>query len=293
MTTPDLPHAAGPTAGEATAAGSTAAESTPAESRAAESRAAGTTRPYSRRSLWIELAIVFAVTLGMSGAFSLLNLIDALLAPVPLSSQTVAIVTPQAQASLIDLLKQLLSVLRGLAWGALGLYLLWRGGVSLRKRLGLDFRRPWSDLGMGAVLAAVIGIPGLALYLTAVKLGVNLTVAPATLNDVWWRLPVLVLAAIENGFLEEVLVVGYLITRLEQLRLPAWAVVAISAVLRGSYHLYQGFGGFLGNAVMGVVFALWFRRTRRLWPLVIAHSLLDIVAFAGYALLAGHVSWLP
>ena len=145
----------------------------------------------------------------------------------------------------------------------------------------------------GVVLTAVIGIPGLALYLTAVKLGVNLTVAPATLNDVWWRLPVLVLAAIENGFLEEVLVVGYLITRLEQLRLPAWAVVAISAVLRGSYHLYQGFGGFLGNAVMGVVFALWFRRTRRLWPLVVAHSLLDIVAFAGYALLAGHVSWLP
>ena len=39
-------------------------------------------RPYSRRSLWVELVIVFAVTLGMSGAFSLLNLIDALLAPV-------------------------------------------------------------------------------------------------------------------------------------------------------------------------------------------------------------------
>lgn len=258
-----------------------------------ESVAPATARPYSRRSLWIEIGIVFAVTLGMSGAFSLLNLVDALLAPAPLASQTVAIVTPQAQASLIDLLKQLLSVLRGLAWGALGLYLLWRGGINLRKRLGLDARHPWSDLATGAALAAVIGIPGLALYLTAVKLGINLTVAPATLNDVWWRLPVLVLAAIENGFLEEVLVVGYLVTRLEQLRLPGWAVIAISAVLRGSYHLYQGFGGFLGNAVMGVVFAYWFRRTRRLWPLIIAHSLLDIVAFAGYALLAGHVSWLP
>lgn len=255
--------------------------------------APGPARPYSRRSLWIELSIVFAVTLGMSGAFSLLNLIDALLAPAPLASQTVAIVTPQAQASLIDLLKQLLSILRGLAWGALGLYLLWRGGVNLRQRLGLDARRPWTDLAWGAGLAAVIGIPGLLLYLAAVKLGINLTVAPATLNDVWWRLPVLVLAAIENGFLEEVLVVGYLVTRLEQLRLPGWAVIAVSAVLRGSYHLYQGFGGFLGNAIMGVVFAFWFRRTRRLWPLIIAHSLLDIVAFAGYALLAGHVSWLP
>ncbi len=250
-------------------------------------------RPYTARSMWVELTIVFLVTLGMSGLTSLVNLIDALLAPVPLASQTVAIVVPQAQASFLDLIKQLLSVVRGLAWGALGLYLLWRSGVNLRTRLGLDLRRPWSDLATGVVLTAVIGIPGLALYLGAVAAGINLTVAPTTLNDVWWRLPVLVLAAIENGFLEEALVVGYLLTRLEQLRVPGWAAVAISAVLRGSYHLYQGFGGFLGNAAMGVVFAWWFRRTRRLWPLVIAHSLLDIVSFAGYALLHGTVSWLP
>ena len=88
-------------------------------------------------------------------------------------------------------------------------------------------------------------------YLVAVQIGINLTVAPTTLNDVWWRLPVLILAAIENGFLEEVLVVGYLLTRLDQLKVPAFAAIAISAVLRGSYHLYQGFGGFLGNAVDG------------------------------------------
>lgn len=252
-----------------------------------------TPRPYTARSLWVELVVVFLVTLGSSGLSSLVSLADALLAPVPLASQTVSIIVPQAQASYLDLIKQLLSILRGVAWGALGLYLLWRSGVNLRTRLGLDRTRPWSDLGVGVVLTAVIGIPGIALYLGAVAAGINLTVAPSTLNDVWWRLPVLILAAVENGFLEEVLVVGYLVTRLEQLRLPGWAVIAASAVLRGSYHLYQGFGGFLGNAAMGVVFAWWFRRTRRLWPLVIAHSLLDIVAFAGYALLKGTVSWLP
>ena len=252
-----------------------------------------TPRPYTARSMWVELIIVFLVTLASSGLSSLVSLIDSLLAPVPLASQTVAIVVPQAQASFLDLIRQLLSIVRGFAWGALGLYLLWRSGVNLRDRLGLDRRRPWSDLGTGVVLAAIIGIPGIAFYLSAVAIGINLTVAPSTLNDVWWRLPVLILAAIENGFLEEVLVVGYLITRLEQLKLPGWAAITSSAVLRGSYHLYQGFGGFLGNAVMGVVFAWWFRRTRRLWPLVIAHSLLDIFSFAGYALLKGSVSWLP
>jgi membrane protease YdiL (CAAX protease family) len=64
-------------------------------------------------------------------------------------------------------------------------------------------------------------------------------------------------------------------------------------VIRGSYHLYQGAGGFVGNAVMGVIFGVLFRRWRRVTPMIIAHFLIDAVAFIGYALLAGHVSWLP
>ena len=72
---------------------------------------------------------------------------------------------------------------------------------------------------------------------------------------------------------------------------PAVALVG-TALLRGSYHLYQGFGGGLGNLAMGIVFALWWMRTRRLWPLILAHTLLDVVAFVGYALLAPHVTWL-
>jgi len=249
--------------------------------------------PAERRAIKLELLIVFGITLGLSGVRSLLSLVDSLLQPVPLAQQQTQLNVPQAAASLIDLLKQLLSAAQLVGWGALGLYLLWRSGVNLRTRLGLDLRKPWADLGVGVALAAVIGIPGLIFYLVAVQIGINLTVAPVTVNDVWWRLPVLILAAIENGFLEEVLVVGYLLTRLDQLKVPAFAAIAISAVLRGSYHLYQGFGGFLGNAAMGVVFAWLFRRTRRLWPLVIAHSLLDIVVFVGYSALRGKVSWLP
>ena len=44
---------------------------------------------------------------------------------------------------------------------------------------------------------------------------------------------------------------------------------------------------------MGVVFVLLYRRWRRVGPLVAAHSLIDTVAFVGYALLAGKVGWLP
>jgi uncharacterized protein len=69
-------------------------------------------------------------------------------------------------------------------------------------------------------------------------------------------------------------------------------VIATSALLRGSYHLYQGFGGFVGNAVMGVIFAFFYLRTRRVLPLVIAHTVLDVVAFVGYTLLRDEISWL-
>ncbi|MFI5428636.1 CPBP family intramembrane glutamic endopeptidase [Aeromicrobium sp. UC242_57] len=47
-------------------------------------------------------------------------------------------------------------------------------------------------------------------------------------------------------------------------------------------HLYQGVGPGIGNFVMGLVFGYWFHRTKRVMPLVIAHTLLDVVAFVGY-----------
>jgi uncharacterized protein len=41
------------------------------------------------------------------------------------------------------------------------------------------------------------------------------------------------------------------------------AAVAIGAVFQGSYHLYQGFGAFIGNVIMGVIFGVLFLRWRR------------------------------
>ncbi len=251
----------------------------------------------TRRSVAIELVIVFAITLGMSGLRSLVSIVETQIKAheqqVSLGQFQVSVAAPQSQVGTIDLIRQLLSVAQGLAWGALGLYLLWRAGASLKRHLGLDFSRSGRDLASAVGLATLIGIPGLALYLVAHALGMSLTVAASTMTDVWWRAPVSVLIAFQNGFLEEVLVVGYLLLRLRQLDLHPAIAIAVSAVLRGSYHLYQGYGGFVGNLAMGVVFAFVFLRWRRLWPLVLAHGLIDVVAIVGYPLLHGHVSWLP
>jgi membrane protease YdiL (CAAX protease family) len=101
-------------------------------------------------------------------------------------------------------------------------------------------------------------------------------------NAHWWTVPVLLLSALENAIVEEVIAVGYLLSRLRDLRWTPWIAIIASSVLRGSYHLYQGFGQALGNVAMGLIFAWWFQRTKRLLPLVIAHALLDVVAFVGY-----------
>jgi membrane protease YdiL (CAAX protease family) len=98
---------------------------------------------------------------------------------------------------------------------------------------------------------------------------------------------------VQNAVLEEVLVAGYLLLRLRQLGWGDGRALALSALLRGSYHLYQGFGGFLGNLALGLLFGRLYQRWGRVGPLVVAHTLIDTVAFVGYAVLAGHVSWLP
>ncbi len=143
------------------------------------------------------------------------------------------------------------------------------------------------------MLAAVIGGAGLGLYLAAFHLGISLTVVPESLPAVWWRIPVLILSAAHDGILEEILVIGYLLRRLDQLRWTPWKAILFAAVLRGSYHLYQGFGAFIGNAVMGVIFGILYRRWGRVTPFIIAHTLIDAVTFVGYAALVGRVSWIP
>lgn len=158
--------------------------------------------------------------------------------------------------------------------------------------IGADLGRPAYDLGRGVLLAAAIGIPGLGFYLAARALGANTSIAAANLTSVWWAVPVLVLAAVQNSVLEEVVMIGYLFTRWGQAGWRPGAILGVSALIRGAYHLYQGFGGFLGNLVMGLVFGLVYRRTGRVGPLIVAHTLLDVVAFVGYALLRGHLSWL-
>ena len=244
-------------------------------------------RPRTR--LRAEVVIVLLLSLGESAVRAVVSLVADLTAGKPLSEQAAVLNQSLSPRPYLDLTKQLLGIFFALVPVLLVLYLLDRP----RRTLGISLDRPGFDLGWGFGLAAAIGIPGLLLVYVAARFGLNAQIVPADLAPVWWAIPVLIIAAIQNAILEEVIVVGYLVTRLQSFGWRVAAVVAASAVLRGSYHLYQGFGAFVGNAVMGVVFALFFVRFKRVMPLIVAHSLLDIVAFVGYTVVPkAWLSWL-
>ncbi|SCK42999.1 Membrane protease YdiL, CAAX protease family [Streptomyces sp. AmelKG-D3] len=247
----------------------------------------------SRRILRSETVLVLALSLGASAVSSLISFVGSLTKPGGLKDQAATLNGSYAPGRpWLDLAWQMFGIATALVPVALVAHLLIREGAGLRT-IGFDRTRPWSDLGRGTLVAAGIGSAGLAFYLVARASGFNLTVVPESLPDVWWKFPVLILSAAENSVVEEAIVVAYLLRRLDQLGWSPLASLVASSVLRGTYHLYQGIGGFIGNMVMGVVFVLLYRRWGRVGPLVVAHTLLDIGAFVGYALLAGKVDWLP
>ncbi|HTA09478.1 MAG TPA: CPBP family intramembrane glutamic endopeptidase [Streptosporangiaceae bacterium] len=266
------------------------------EARADEARAADAARatlslPPPKYLRW-EIIAVFAISLGASGVNALLSLIGSLLARQSLSSQHALLVGSQSPNHWFDLVLQLVGIAEALTPVLLVLYLMARSGEP-PSVLGLDASQPGRDLARGAVVAAIIGGAGLGLYIAAFNLGLSLNVVPESLPNVWWRIPVLLLSAAHDGILEEILVIGYLLRRLGQLGWTPWRAIVAAAILRGSYHLYQGFGAFLGNFVMGIIFGALYRRWGRVTPLIIAHALIDAVTFVGYAALVGKVSWLP
>jgi membrane protease YdiL (CAAX protease family) len=249
--------------------------------------------PVPRRWLVIEIWLVFALSLGASGVRALLHLLADLTNGQALKSQTALLNGSQAPGRpWLDLALQLVDIASGLIPVLLVAHFLIRSREGLGS-IGADGRSPRLDAMRGVAVAAAVGGAGLGFYLLAHASGANLTVVPEDLPNVWWRIPVLVLSAAQNGIAEEVLVLGYLLHRLDQLGWSAPKALLVASIVRGSYHLYQGFGGFAANFAMGLIFGWLYLRWRRAAPFIVAHTLMDGVAFVGYALLAGHVSWIP
>ena len=84
-----------------------------------------------------------------------------------------------------------------------------------------------------------------------------------------------VLFAIVNGTFEEIFLLGVLVRGLRGYGLSI--AVGVPLLVRVLYHLYQGPLGVVWILAFGLTFTLVYLRTQKLWPLVFAHILWDIV----------------
>ncbi|MEN9343063.1 MAG: hypothetical protein RIR24_650, partial [Actinomycetota bacterium] len=133
----------------------------------------------SKRFIRIEIAIVLLLSLGTSAIYSLLRFAEALLSRKGLGGTRTELNPSQARAEFFDFSYQLLGLLFAVAPAILVLYLLRRDSEKAFDEIGIWPISHRQDLLRGLALAAVIGLPGLALYATARLLGLASQVVPA------------------------------------------------------------------------------------------------------------------
>ncbi|TFB17554.1 CPBP family intramembrane metalloprotease [Microbacterium sp. 3H14] len=236
----------------------------------------------SRARLWWEIAIVLALGLGQSAVYAIVQLVYRLTDEVPIADQVAKLNPSRSDREIFDLIYQVLAIGFSLIPVVLVCFLLWQSRRPHLARLGLDGTRSGRDVGRGILLVLAIGIPGLGLYLAGRALGLTVAIDPAGIDAYWWTVPVLLLAAARASLQEEFVLLGYLFTRLRQLGWSPWTIIVSTAVLRASYHLYQGYPAFLGNLAMGLLFGWLYQRNGRLLPFLVAHFVIDAAAFVGY-----------
>jgi membrane protease YdiL (CAAX protease family) len=141
--------------------------------------------------------------------------------------------------------------------------------------IGLTRFRP-ADVGMGAILWVASFILVLVLAQLFQYFGQReVDFLPEGL-PLWFRAIQAVLIAVTAGVTEEIVVRGYAQTRLEQLRASTAVILLVPTALWGILHVYQGLGAALTIFCLGLMYAWYYHRTRRLWPLVLAHILFDM-----------------
>ncbi|MBD7923522.1 CPBP family intramembrane glutamic endopeptidase [Xanthomonas bonasiae] len=210
---------------------------------------------------WGELLAVVAIALGLPIYWSF----SAVLAPTGEPSFSEASLWGMVLYELL-VLALLVPVLWFRGWTPQVLGLHWQGR-DIRPAIGLliacivaCYPLNWLGAGMAEEVNPSMDA------MVAGKLSLTAVVAVSLLNPIF----------------EEVFVCAYVIRVLQRSHSPAFAV-NVSVAIRASYHLYQGPVGAISLVVVGLILGWWFARTGRLWPAIIAHGLMDLLALMAYA----------
>jgi membrane protease YdiL (CAAX protease family) len=162
----------------------------------------------------------------------------------------------------------------GVAWG-MALYVC--GAVRITSKLALLLGRPWCvrvDLPLS--LAIVASILMLHAVLSRVVPGAAASSIPLP-HTLATRIAWVVLA-VSVGFSEELVYRGYFITQGKWLLGGVARPVAAQAILFALAHADQGAAGVVRAAAYGLVFGAVAVMRRSLWPGIVAHVGIDVVA---------------
>ena len=89
-------------------------------------------------------------------------------------------------------------------------------------------------------------------------------------------LPFVILMLLINPAFEELMEVGYFVHALKQYGM--WPAVLASALFRTVLHAYAGLTLAVTCLLVGLIFGFAYWRWRQLWPLFIAHAIMDFYA---------------
>jgi len=163
---------------------------------------------------------------------------------------------------------------------ALLYYVLFRQGRNLGS-LGFSFS--WKDI-LRSILVIVLAYVALVAWWVAIvavyrSLGRTPNAAAQNVEFMSGMFSVSgVLFLLLNPFFEELLVRAYVISEIQFFTGSSIAAVLASVIIQSAYHLYQGVLPALLTTAIFSVFSLYYWKTRRIMPVILAHMFFDLVA---------------
>jgi membrane protease YdiL (CAAX protease family) len=178
----------------------------------------------------------------------------------------------------------------GIIRALLALILLWY--VLLRRSKGFsDIGLSWkgkSDIGWSIVIGVAGSMAFNILYATIYYSGLSSNSRAQTSSHVAHLLfsGGIAFATIAyqfvNPFFEELIVRAYLMSEVEELTKSATMAILISTIVQTSYHFYQGVPAALSHAGTFLIFSIYYAKTKRILPVILAHLYADVSATLWY-----------
>lgn len=165
-------------------------------------------------------------------------------------------------------------------------YVLRRGG---RRFSDLGLRWAGWDVAWSVPLWWVAGLADQAVYHAIYAAGLTAEDHASTMARVGQYLfgnsvsSLVFLFQFLNPFFEELIVRAYVMTEVRQLTGSMGLAVFMSTALQTSYHFYQGVPAAVAHAAMFLIFSLYYAKTNRIAPVILAHLYMDVGATLFYA----------